>query len=49
MTLRELLQALNKIAEENDLDNEVYIENWDGAYTSIDGVKVGDDGDINIY
>lgn len=49
MTLRELLEKLNKIAEETDLETDVYIEHEDDAYTIIQGIEVEDDGDINIY
>lgn len=49
MKLGELLKRLNKIAEETDLETDVYIEKEDDVYTTIKGIEVEDDGDINIY
>lgn len=49
MKLGELLKKLNKIAEETDLETDVYIEHEDDAYTTIQGIEVEDGGDINIY
>jgi len=49
MTLRKLLERLNKIAEETDLETDVYIEHEDESYTKIAGIEVEDGGDINIY